>query len=67
MSNRTRVAAAEALGVNYRTMVASYESRRVRRAPEEYRDAGVDAGDLGEIVASLEQHVAALEKENRVP
>ena len=73
-----RVAAAEALGVNYRTLVTCYDSRRVslrmRRALEEYRDAdGGDgdepddesAGDIAEQVVSLEQRVVALEEERR--
>ena len=73
VNDRGKVAAAEALGVNYRTLVACHESRRVsqrmRRALEEYRDAadgdGDDAGDIAEEVGSLERRVVALEKENR--
>ena len=78
VNDRGKVAAAEALGVNYRTMVACYESRRVsrrmRRALEEYREATVDDGaqpvgddarDIAEVVVSLGQRVVALEEENR--
>ena len=73
VSDLGKVAAAEALGVNYRTLVAGHESRRVsrrmRRALEEYRDAaggdGNDDGDIADEVGSLEQRVVALEKENR--
>ncbi len=78
VNDRGKVAAAEALGVNYRTMVACYESRRVsrrmRRALEEYRGTAVDggdepddesAGDVADRVESLEQRVAALEEERR--
>ena len=69
---RGRVAAAEALGVNYRTMMACYDSRRVsrrmRQALVDFRDAG-GVGD-GDGVADngaepLEQRVAALEEEGR--
>ena len=73
VSDLGKVAAAEAVGVNYRTLVACYDSRRVsqrmRRALEEYRDAadgdGDDAGDIAEEVSSLERRVVALEEENR--
>ena len=70
VSDLGKVAAAEALGVNYRTLVACHESRRVsrrmRRALEEYRDtADGDAGDIADEVGSLERRVVALEKENR--
>ena len=78
VNDRGKVAAAEVLGVNYRTLVACYESRRVsrrmRRALEEYRDTadgdgdeqgGDDAGDIADEVSSLERRVVALEKENR--
>ena len=73
-----KVAAAEALGVNYRTMVSCYESRhvsrRMRRALEEYRDSadggrgepdGNSAGDISEKVVALEEQVRALEAENQ--
>ncbi len=73
-----KVGAAEALGVNYRTMAACYDSqrvsRRMRRALEEYRDTAVDGGDdpddegasdIAERVVSLERRVAALEEELR--
>ena len=75
VNDRGKVAAAEALGVNYRTMVACYESRRVsrrmRRALEEYRDAAIvdgddlasdEAGDISEKVVALEERVMALEE-----
>ena len=39
------MAAAEALGVIYRTMMACYDSRRMRQALEEFRDAGGVVGD----------------------
>ena len=77
VSDQGKVAAAEALGVNYRTMVACYESRRIsrrmRRALEEYRDGAVDdavgadgddADDMTEKVVALEQRVIALEEEH---
>ncbi|MDE2824362.1 MAG: hypothetical protein OXK79_12750, partial [Chloroflexota bacterium] len=74
VNDRGKVAAAEALGVNFRTMVACHESRhvsrRMRRALEEYRDKHVDgadeqddeARDIAEKVAALEQRVEALEE-----
>ena len=78
VNDRGKVAAAEALGVNCRTMVACHESRhvsrRMRRALEEYRFAAVDGGekssgesvgDVAEEVASLGQRVMALEEDNR--
>ena len=76
VKDRGRVAAAEALGVNYRTMMACYHSRhasrRMRRALEEFRDAGTEAGgaevdDDGETdeVETLRQRVAELEEEAR--
>ena len=73
IEQRGKVAAAEALGVNYRTMVVCYESRRVsrrmRKALEQYRDAVVDdgdehgeeAGDVAEKVVALVERVKALE------
>ena len=74
-----RVAAAEALGVNYRTLVNCYNSRRVsrrmRQVLQEFRDAGgvggddpgdVDDDDVSGIEhESLERRVAVLEDENR--
>ena len=72
VNGRGRVAAAEALGVNYRTMMACYDSRRVsrrmRQAFAEFRDSAV-VGD-GDGVADqgtepLEQRVADLEEEGR--
>ena len=68
------VAGAETLGVNYRTMMNCYDSRRVSRrmwqALMEFRDAGGgdDAGvDVGDGVADaesepLEERVTALER-----
>ena len=74
VNDRGKVAAAEALGVNYRTMVACYDSRRVsrrmRKALEEYRDADIgesddpasnDADGISGNVAALEERVKALE------
>ena len=73
-----KVAAAEALGVNYRTLATCYDSRhvsrRMRRALEGYRDTAVGCGDepddesdsdITEQVVSLEQRVAALEEDRR--
>ena len=77
VEQRGRVAAAEVLGVNYRTLMTCYESRRVsprmRSALEEYLDehigdvAGlVDGDDRDEEESeSLEQRMAALEEERR--
>ena len=79
VSDRGRTAAARALGVNYRTMMNCYDSRRVsrrmRQALQEFRDAGGVVGDVdAEVVdgdaadmegESLERRVAALEEENR--
>lgn len=74
VEQRGKVAAAEALGVNYRTMVTCYESRhvsrRMRKALAEFRDKHGDggdeqddeAGDVAEKVAGLEDRVAALEE-----
>ena len=70
------MAAAEALGVNYRTMMACYDSRRVsrrmRKALEEFRDAGTEAGGAevdgdgaADEVETLRQKVAELEEEDR--
>ena len=75
VNDRGRVAAAEALGVNYRTMMACHDSRRVsrrmRKALEEFRDAGeasgteVDGDGAADEVETLRQRVAELEKEAR--
>ena len=75
VNGRGRVAAAEALGVNYRTMMACYDSRRVSRrmhkALEEFRDAGeacgieVDSDGAADEVETLRQRVAELEEEAR--
>ena len=77
VDDRSRVAAAEALGVNYRTMMACYDSRRVsrrmRHALEEFRDAASVADDESGDVddpedvrsESLGRRVAAPEDENR--
>lgn len=74
VESRGKVAVAEALGVNYRTMVTCYESRhvsrRMRKALREYRDTGVDdgdgqgdeVGDIAEKMAALEERVMALEE-----
>ena len=70
------MAAAEALGVNYRTMMACYDSRnvsrRMRRALEEFRGAGTEAGGTevdsdgaADEVETLRQRVAELEEEAR--
>ena len=80
VEQRGRVAAAQALGVNYRTMTNCHDSRRVsrrmRQALEKFRDeqeagGGQDGtavdGD-GETEAAMEalaRRVAALEEENR--
>ena len=77
VESRGKVAAAEALGVNYRTMMNCYDSRRVsrrmRRAFQEFRDArGVDieVGDGDDVstdtqVEALGKRAAKLEEENR--
>ena len=76
VNDRGRVAAAEALGVNYRTMMACYDSRRVsrrmRKALEEFRGAGTEAGGTevdsdgaADEVETLRQRVAELEEEAR--
>ena len=78
VKDRGRVAATEALGVNYRTMTACYDSRRVsrrmRKALEEFRDAGagteaggaeVDDDGAVDEVETLRQRVAELEEEAR--
>ena len=80
VSDRGRTAAARSLGVNYRTLVNCWDSRRVsrrmRQVLEEFRDAGGVGGDVdAEVVdgdpandmdsESLERRVAVLENENR--
>ena len=76
IERRGRVGAAAVLGVNYRTLMACYESRsvspRMRSALEEYRDdhmgdvAGlVDGDDSEEESEGLEQRMVALEEECR--
>ena len=80
VSGRGRTAAARALGVNYRTLVNCWDSRRVsrrmRQALSEFRNAGGVGGDVdAEVVdgdpandmesESMEQRVEALEEENR--
>ena len=79
VSDRGRTAAARSLGVNYRTLVNCWDSRRVsrrmRQVLEEFRDAGgVDGSEPGDVDGddaadmeseSLEQRVSALEDENR--
>ena len=76
VKDRGRVAVAEALGVNYRTMMACYDSRRVsrrmRKALEEFRGAGTEAGGAevdddgaADEVETLRQRVAELEEEAR--
>ena len=79
VDERGRVAAAQVLGVNYRTMMACYDTRRVsrrmRQALLEFRDAGGVGGDEpddfgGDAVPedddqSLERRVAKLEEDNR--
>ena len=80
VSDRGRTATARALGVNYRTLVNCWDSRRVsrrmRQVLEEFRGAGGVGGDIdAEVVdgdpandmesESMEQRVEALEEENR--
>ena len=78
VSDRGRTAAARALGVNYRTLVNCWHSRRVsrrmRQALSEFRNAGgvsddepdvVGDGEAGTETDPLEQRVAALEEHNR--
>ena len=73
VKDRGKVAAAEALGVNYRTLAACQDSRhvsrRMRRALEQYRDAvtadgddpdGDDDGEVSEKLAALEEEKRAL-------
>ena len=77
VESRGKVAAAEALGVNYRTMTNCYDSRRVsrrmRRALQEFRDARgveIEVGDGDDVstdsqVEALGKRAAELEEENR--
>ena len=77
VESRGKVAAAEALGVNYRTMTNCYDSRRVsrrmRRALQEFRDARgveVEVGDGDDVstdsqVEALGKRAVELEEENR--
>ena len=77
VGQRGKVAASQALGVNYRTMMACYDSRhvsrRMRKALEEFRDAGtgedggaeVDDDGAADEVETLRQRVAELEEEAR--
>ena len=79
VKDRGRVAASEVLGVNYRTMMACYDSRRVsrrmRRALVEFQEANVGGSDEPGVVdgdtttegesESLKQRVEALEEERR--
>ena len=79
VDDRGRVAAAEALGVNYRTVVRCQQSRRVsrrmRQVLQEFRDGqgssddgpSIAAGDDAEKDAgeTLQGRAAALEEENR--
>ena len=79
VDGRGRVAAAEALGVNYRTVARCQQSRRVsrrmRQVLQEFRDAqdvgddgpGVGVGDDTEedVAESPEDRAAALEQENQ--
>ena len=74
VNDRGKVAAAEVLGVNYRTMMACHESRKVsrrmRKALEGFKDKHGDggdeqddeAGDVAEKIAALEERVAAMEE-----
>ena len=79
VNDRGRTAAAQALGVNYRTVVRCQQSRRVSRRMcqvlQEFRDSqgvsddgpGIGAGDGAEDGAeeAREHRAAALERENR--
>ena len=66
VESRGRVAAAETLGVNYRTMMNCYDSRRVsrrmRRALQEFRDASIEAGDSDGDDARTDGQAEALRK-----
>ena len=79
VDDRGRVAAAEALGVNYRTVTRCQQSRRVtrrmRQVLQEFRDSGVAGGDGPGVVVgdgegadteeTADERAAALEQENR--
>ena len=79
VNGRGRTGAAEALGVNYRTLVMCQQSRRVsrrmRQVLQEFRDSqdgdddgpGIVAGDVAgqDTEETLELRAAALEQENR--
>ena len=79
VDGRGRVAAAEALGVNYRTVARCQQSRtvsrRMRQVLQEFRDAqdvGDDGPDIGagdtvgdDAAETMEYGLAALELENR--
>ena len=77
LESRGKVAAAEALGVNYRTMVVCYESRhvsrRMRKALRGFKDAGGEGGTeasdgdgrVEDDRSGLVKRAAELEEENR--
>ena len=70
VESRGKVAAAQALGVNYRTMMSCYDSRRVsrrmRQALQEFRDsASGDGQNTDSQVEALVKRTAELEQENR--
>ena len=73
VDDRGRVAAAEALGVNYRTVARCQQSRRVsRRMRQVLQDTCDDAADIGagdtvgdDAEETVEYGSAALELENR--
>ena len=72
VESQGRVAAAQALAVNYRTMMNCYDSRqvsrRMRRALQEFRDSGTGDGDNVGTEGQVEvlgRRAAELEEENR--
>ena len=72
VESRGKVATAQALGVNYRTMMNCYDSRRVsrtmRRALQEFHDSapyGADSLGKDDRVEALVERTAELEEENR--
>ena len=75
VNERGRTAAAEALGVNYRTVVRCQQSRRMRQVLQEFRDSqgvggdepviGAGDGDGEDTGETPEHRAAALEQENR--